>query len=223
MSGAALGAEQREAIAFFGTVTAGLSHELKNVLATINELSGLQEDLLMAARRGRPVGDDRLQAIGEKVRAQVKRGEALLGALNRFAHSVDHPLVAVDPGELLSVSVALCQRVARLKRAELVIQGAGGEGAMTVSPFAFHRLIIRAVEALLDGAAPGEAVGVELRRTPRGCLVVIGGVAHDPGGTPPQLDEAARGAGAGVALAADGDRRWLEVTIPDRGQAGVGQ
>ena len=53
--------ERQDDIAFFGAVTAGLSHELKNVLATINELSGLQDDLQLLARRGRPL-DDRLPA-----------------------------------------------------------------------------------------------------------------------------------------------------------------
>jgi len=37
------------ALAFYGKVVAGQSHEVTNVLNIINELTGLQQDLLMAA------------------------------------------------------------------------------------------------------------------------------------------------------------------------------
>lgn len=38
-------------LAFFGTTTASISHELKNALSIINELGGLMNDLLVAAYR----------------------------------------------------------------------------------------------------------------------------------------------------------------------------
>jgi len=37
-------------IAFFGRITAGVTHELKNVLAIVNESSGLMQDLLALSK-----------------------------------------------------------------------------------------------------------------------------------------------------------------------------
>ena len=39
---------------FFGKVSASIAHEIKNVLAIINENAGLLEDLTFAARKERP-------------------------------------------------------------------------------------------------------------------------------------------------------------------------
>lgn len=208
--------ERRDDIAFFGAVTAGLSHELKNVLATINELSGLQDDLLLMAKRGRPLDERRFEKIGAKIRLQVGRGEQLLGALNRFAHSVDQPEVTVDLAALFEVTMALCQRAARLKCAQLVPRVADGLGDVTLSPFGFHRLIIQALEAVLQGATQGEPVSVALDRTPGECRVVIeghGGPEH--AGIPPGLEVAAQVVGARLELECVGAEHRLVISLPD--------
>ena len=49
---------------FFGRISASISHELKNVLAIINENAGLLEDLTSMADRGKPIDSARLKAIG---------------------------------------------------------------------------------------------------------------------------------------------------------------
>ena len=41
---------------FFGKMTASISHEIKNVLAIINENAGLLEDLALMADRGAEIG-----------------------------------------------------------------------------------------------------------------------------------------------------------------------
>ena len=41
---------------FFGRVSASISHELKNVLAIINENAGLLEDFTLMGDRGIPTG-----------------------------------------------------------------------------------------------------------------------------------------------------------------------
>ena len=37
---------ERKEVVFFGKITAGITHEIKNVLAIIQESSGLMEDIL---------------------------------------------------------------------------------------------------------------------------------------------------------------------------------
>ena len=188
-------------IAFFGAVTAGISHELKNALATINELSGLEQDLLMLHRkRGKPLDPDRLAAIGQKVQAQVQRGEELLTALNRFAHSVDHPEATVDPGELLGETAQLCQRAARLQRARLVARVVPGQVKVTLDPFALHRTVILAAEVVLRAVGEGEEVSIGLEPSDqRGPTVVVeGGVPLGPDSVPKGLKQAADDLGADV-------------------------
>ena len=50
-------AARQNGFAFFGAITASLSHELNNVLATIKELSGLLEDLVHAVKPERGARD----------------------------------------------------------------------------------------------------------------------------------------------------------------------
>ena len=40
---------------FFGKITASVTHEIKNALATINENAGLMTDYIEMAARGRPL------------------------------------------------------------------------------------------------------------------------------------------------------------------------
>jgi len=55
------------ALKFFGKMTASISHELKNVLAIINENAGLLEDLCAMAEKGRPVDPVRIKPCPEKL------------------------------------------------------------------------------------------------------------------------------------------------------------
>jgi C4-dicarboxylate-specific signal transduction histidine kinase len=107
---------------FFGAITASISHEINNVLAMVNELSGLFEDSLMMARKGRPLDPERLSGIAERISGQVERGKQIVTGLNSFAHCVDNPRSSLDLAENLEQITALCQRFARLRRAELTVR-----------------------------------------------------------------------------------------------------
>lgn len=48
-------------IQFFGKMSASISHEIKNVLAVINENAGLLEDICFMADRGKPIDTPRLK------------------------------------------------------------------------------------------------------------------------------------------------------------------
>ena len=81
---------------FFGQISASISHELKNVLGIINENAGLLEDLTFMADRGVPLDPVRLKAMAESVKKQVGRANAIIGNMNRFAHSADRSYCTVD-------------------------------------------------------------------------------------------------------------------------------
>jgi signal transduction histidine kinase len=95
-----------ERLAFFGSLTAGLSHDLKNVLATINEHAGLLEDLQAFARPDRPLAPEKIQEVCAHITAQVARGHKMLGRLSRVSHSVDHDRASVDVNALVECALS---------------------------------------------------------------------------------------------------------------------
>jgi signal transduction histidine kinase len=81
---------------FFGKVSASISHEIKNVLAIINENAGLLEDLSFAAKRGAAIDPDRLDRACRQFSKQIHRADTIIKNMNQFAHSVDVFAAPVD-------------------------------------------------------------------------------------------------------------------------------
>jgi signal transduction histidine kinase len=138
--------EQKE-LAFFGKIAAGMTHEMRNVLAIINESNGLMSDLLaMAKDSSFPYRDKFLRSIS-KIEAQVKRGVVISGNFNRFAHSMDNPIANIDLNELVEQTVALAQRFARLKNIELQACLSSEPVFLVTFPFRLQMALTKAVEA----------------------------------------------------------------------------
>jgi signal transduction histidine kinase len=70
-------------IQFFGKMSASISHEIKNVLAVINENAGLLEDICFMADRGKPGDIVRLKKIAGDVKDQVRRADRIVTAMSR--------------------------------------------------------------------------------------------------------------------------------------------
>ncbi|MDD2464362.1 MAG: hypothetical protein PHI97_10225 [Desulfobulbus sp.] len=99
----------------FAKISAAVSHDLKNVLAIVNESAGLLDDLALRAAKGVEIPPDKLNTATARILRQVKRGDAVLKNLNRFAHSADVPLAQVNVGEMLSLMVDLAGRQVAMK------------------------------------------------------------------------------------------------------------
>lgn len=112
--------ENRE-IVFFGRITAGITHEMKNVLAIIKESSGLMEDLMLLGRDAAFPHSERMMRALITIKEQVQRGVDLTGHLNRFAHEPDVDIKSVDLADQIQRLIALSQRFARLRNVMLKI------------------------------------------------------------------------------------------------------
>ena len=77
-----------ETTAFLGRTTAGVTHELQNVLAIIKESSGLMRDLIFLSDETSDHSRDRFQRSFQTIDNQVNRGVQLLNNLNRLAHTL---------------------------------------------------------------------------------------------------------------------------------------
>ena len=106
---------------FFARMTASISHELKNVLAIVNENAGLLDDLLLMAEKGRPLNPERLKRLADNVKRQVERGDLILGRLNRFAHTVYDPVGQIDVRAFCELVAALTGRLAAMQEVKVEV------------------------------------------------------------------------------------------------------
>ena len=106
---------------FCGTMTASMSHEIKNALAIVNENAGLLEDLILLSEKGRPLNPERLKTLAGDIRRQVQRADSIVGRLNRFAHSAGQPVVTTDIKEIFEFTAALAARMAAMKGVTITV------------------------------------------------------------------------------------------------------
>jgi C4-dicarboxylate-specific signal transduction histidine kinase len=167
-----------DALAFFGGVCAAVSHELKNVLAVINEQAGLLGDLSCMAARGMPLDPDRLAAVAACLQKQVCRGDAILTDVSRFAHTADPAPRPLPLGEAACLAVSLCQRRAAMRQVALTAT----PGCAALAPgdaFALVRLVALCLERAMDAPDAAKAVAVATADAPDGPTLTVSGMAAD--------------------------------------------
>ena len=111
----------QEGFQFFGKMSASISHEIKNTLAIINENAGLLEDFTIMAEKGLPLNPERLKGLAGKIGVQIRRADRIIKNLNRFAHSADEWVKAVDLFETLELVTALSERFAARRSLTLAL------------------------------------------------------------------------------------------------------
>ncbi len=150
----------RTGLAFFGKMTASISHEIKNVLAIINENAGLLEDIILMAERGTPVDPDRLKTQATRIKNQVRRADGIVKNMNKFAHSVDELLMSVDLVELAELLAALSGRLAYTRGVKLESSSVGSSVTITTNPFLLENLIWLCLDFAMGMAGSGKTVGL---------------------------------------------------------------
>ncbi|MFH1419226.1 MAG: hypothetical protein ABII12_13190 [Planctomycetota bacterium] len=154
---------RRQGLVFFGKIVAGQAHEITNVLNVINELAGLQADVLAAVGRERTCNVERLIQVAERIRNQVQRGEALVRSMSRFAHSVDEPVSIFDLKEALEQVVCLAQRPANLAKTALSQEFPARSAVLEASPFSFKQAVLTCIEIALTASSDSRRITVSYR------------------------------------------------------------
>lgn len=162
-------------IAFFGKITAGVTHELKNVLAIINESNGLMTDLFAMAGDAPVPHRERLLRSIAKIDAQVRRGVDITTRLNRFAHSMDSDKSRVDLNEMVDLTAAMAQRFARLQNLELQVCPAEAPVYVWASRFYLQMALTRVIETCMGAMAQdgGGAVVLTVRGGKAACEICL--------------------------------------------------
>ncbi len=137
-------------LAFFGTITASVSHELNNVLSIINEYAGLLDDLISADNKGIPIENGKIKKIALNIAEQINREQKIIKLLNRFAHRVDTPIIQFNLIDLVQDIIRLSQRFASLKKVSLEYTPSQESISITNNPFGVQHAIFSCLNLALD-------------------------------------------------------------------------
>ena len=179
---------------FFGKMTASITHEIKNVLAIINENAGLLEDLALMAGRGAAIDPQRLTNMSQAVMKQVNRADAIVKNMNRLAHSVDEPEKTIDLDDILELLVALSNRFAAMHGVVLQLKLAEGPVKLRTFPFLLLNLLWICMHYSMNAAGEDKRVELTTRKTADGIEVFfkglggLAGAALKPFQTEPEKD-----------------------------------
>jgi signal transduction histidine kinase len=164
-------------------MTASISHEIKNVLAIINENAGLLEDLALMADGGAAIDPQRLQNMSRAVMKQVSRADAIMKNMNRLAHSVDESIEAIDLNDLLELLVALSNRFASTRGVGIQPKRNEGPVKLRTSPFFLMNLLWLCLDFAMDAVGEDKIVELVTQKTETGIEVFfkrLGGLAGTP-------------------------------------------
>lgn len=147
---------------FMGKITATATHEIKNVLAIINESGGLMQDFLSMVSDETFKYRERFLKIIGKIEEQVARGDEISTLLNRFAHAPDNESASENVSEVLDQMIALSGRLAKAKEVTFLNESSGGLILLNGDPIKTRMLIFQAMEVFMNHAARGSKVSLRV-------------------------------------------------------------
>jgi signal transduction histidine kinase len=145
---------------FFGRMSASISHEIKNVMAIVNENAGLLADYSKMAEEGMPLDPDRLKKMAATVMKQVRRGDEIAKNMNRLAHSTDDTIATVELEEIIKLFMALADRLTAMRKITMEAKLSGIPVKIKTAPFFLMNLLWLCLEFAM--AASGDIKQVEL-------------------------------------------------------------
>ncbi|MDY6850751.1 MAG: sensor histidine kinase [Thermodesulfobacteriota bacterium] len=175
-------------------MTASISHEIKNVLAIINETAGLLEDTTLMAEKGKPVDPERIKTLAGKIMNQVQRADGVVKNMNKFAHGIDETFKVVDIGKTLEFVAALAARFASMRGVVLETELPARPVTINTSPFVLQNLIWLCLDFAMDAAGEGKIVTLiaeETKDGPRIRFTRLQGLSEAPGDMFPSEQEKA--------------------------------
>lgn len=159
---------------FFGSISAAITHDLKNVLTIINENAGLLEDLALMADRGVSPKPDRLKLIAAKVKNQIIRGDGILKNLNRFAHTIDETFATTEMNEIIDLLLALSDRYAALHSVAIKAKYSAAPVTVKTAPFYLICLLRECLDFALDASGKSKSVEIGVQKTADGAQIRFG-------------------------------------------------
>lgn len=165
---------KRKEMVFFGKITAGITHEIKNVLAIIQESTGLMEDILAVTPYEAFPHKDKFHKSLKRILSQIDRGVNVTTRLNRFAHSPDHSPATLDLNEMTEQMVLLASRFARLK--QVVLKSSPSDPPLVIKsdPVSLEMALFESIEILLNVTGSGGKITLSPRKIQNKCVLGVG-------------------------------------------------
>lgn len=202
---------------FFGAVGACISHEMKNVLAIINEMIGLLDDLSRMAASGRALDIDRLQQIASRMQTHIQRGNEIMGDLNRLSHSMDHDEQSLELTDIAGFVACLAKRRAAVDQVHLEAAAGTEPVSMTTNAFALEHLLWACLEQAIDMAAKGATIRISAENGAAGPCIQFGPLeSTDRNDSNPLLNNQTKALAErlGAELAAEPSAKKLILKLP---------
>lgn len=156
---------------FFGKMSASISHEIKNVLAVINENAGLLDDFTLMAQRGVPLDPARLNKLAATVQKHVSRGDGIIKKMNRLAHSIDQTVTSVDPAEIINLFISLTDRLTAMRSVAVVPKLHENTIRIKTSPFLLLNLLWLCLEFAMEAASGAQRIELSTEQTATGLTI----------------------------------------------------
>ena len=154
-----------EGVRFFGEMGASVSHEIKNVLAIINENAGLLQDMLGMHEKGIPLSTERLSRLAQSIARQVSRGDSIVKGMNRFAHSADEAQEPVDVGAIVEFMTQLAGRLIGMKGQPPHIEMPEEAISVVTNRFFLENLVWRCLCRAMDACPADKAVSIHVEKS----------------------------------------------------------
>jgi signal transduction histidine kinase len=149
-----------EGLQFFGKMSASMSHEIKNVLAVINENAGLLQDFVYMHDKGMPIDAKQLKGVSQMIIKQVRRADSIMKNMNKFAHSTDQLTRAENLNDILDIVTKLASRFASMREVSLEKIPPDEPINIKTNPFLLENLIWLCLDSAMDSVGQGKTVRV---------------------------------------------------------------
>jgi signal transduction histidine kinase len=166
-----------DGLAFFGQVSASISHELKNTISIMNESAGLLEDLSGMADKGIPIDTAKVKRLSATIKHQITRTNDIIRNMNRFAHLVDEPYRQIDVADCLKLVIAVSNRFIASAGVEITTDGSRPSTIVT-RPFYLHHLIWLLIKHCIDVTGIKGSLAIESKQVEKsGACILFSGLA----------------------------------------------
>jgi signal transduction histidine kinase len=150
---------------FYSKISASMSHDIKNILAIINENAGLLEDYTLMVNQGVPLDPERLKPLAANIAKQVGRANQITTHMSRVAHSLDQSVSLIDLDETLQRFIELAGRLSQMRNVSMDIRKSSQPVEVETSPFFLMTLIWHLLDrAVAAGEVRSITVAVEKRK-----------------------------------------------------------
>jgi len=156
---------------FYGRMSASISHEIKNVLAIINENAGLLDDFCLMADRGVPIDPTRLKKLAATVMKQVSRGDEIIKRMNRLAHSMDETVATIELNAIIQLFTSLTDRFTAMRNVSLQTKLPENPVKIRTSPFFLLNLLWMCLEFALEASDNVSRIDLATEQTENGVKI----------------------------------------------------